>query len=232
HLQLGADIPAHVDIGYIDGQYLKCSAGIKAFFEYCPGYQVRILEHVFMRLGTADGGYDALAHPGYDSCFACTSYEPFEVRPDSDTRLDEQFYTVLRHCRYVRRFDHLGVDTHFHGFQYIPACKIDGGGPGERKIHVGPVGGDQGIYHLVHVPACQVVRFQLFDADIKPGFPRLYQRQYDLAGDYSPEPHPDKGEYAYAHTGCKCRYPEPDRDKVEKDHQENDDYEYDSYRYQ
>src|SRR5699024_3883910 len=111
---------------------------------------------------------------------------------------------------------------HLNGFQHVPARQVDGGGPFKFQVDVGPLGGDQGVDHPVHVAACQVMGLQLVDGQIDAGFGGLNQGHNDLGGDYPPQAHTNQGADAYVDVGRHGRDPQRHRDKAEKQGQQND----------
>jgi hypothetical protein len=65
-LQFRADIVADIHIGNVDREDLEGRAGVEALFENLLGDSVRVFQHLFVRVGRADGGDDAFADAGDD----------------------------------------------------------------------------------------------------------------------------------------------------------------------
>ena len=77
---------------------------------------------------------------------------------------------------------------------------------------------NEGIHHLVHIPACQIMRFQLVDGHIQSRLVRLDERQDDLPRRNAAHAHSHKCHDAHMDIGRHRGNPKPHRNKVQEHH--------------
>ena len=113
HLQARPYVPAHVDVGNIDGQDLKRRAVVEALVKHSARDHVRVFQDSLVALGRAHSGHYALAHSRDDRSFAGPSDQPVDIGAHCDTRLglelDARAAGHIRHERSHRVADERGV---------------------------------------------------------------------------------------------------------------------------
>ena len=125
-------------------------------------------------------GYNAFADTRNNRCFAGTAYQAVNVGAHGYACLYLQLNAVLGNSAYYRSFDNLGVNAHLHSLQHITACQVNGTATLKAQLNLRSVGSNQSINNAVYVTACQIMRLQLVNINIKACLIRLNQRQHNL----------------------------------------------------
>ena len=83
------------------------------------------------------------------------------------------------------------------------------------------VSGDEGIHHLVHIAASQIMSLQLIDIHIKPRLVGLDERQDNLGGRHPAHAHAHHGDDAHPHICRHSGNPQSDRHEVQENRCKN-----------
>ena len=224
HLELGADVLAHVDVGDVDGEDFEGGAAVEALGEDEFGDAVGVLEHLLVAGGAADGGDDAFAHAGEDGLLAGAADELLDVGAHGDTGFGDELDAVLGHGGHGGRVDDLGVDGGLHGLQHVAAGEVDGRGGLEVEVHVGLVGADEGVDHGGHMAAGQVVGLEVVLLDLQAGLGGRNHVVDNHRGRHFAEAHEDELHKVDVHAGDDGLEPDAYGHQIEEDDHRDDDH--------
>jgi hypothetical protein len=93
----------------------------------------------------SNGGDDPFADPGKDGFFAGPAHESFDIGANRHPGEGFELDAVFGHGRNQWGFNDFGVNAHLHGFQHIPAGKIDGRRTVEVEFDIGFICRNQGL---------------------------------------------------------------------------------------
>ena len=126
----------------------------------------------------------------------------------------------------IGTIDHLGIDAGAHGVDHVAAGQVDGRGPVEVQVDVGPMGGDDRLDHVGHAAAGQIVGLQPPGADARVRLladARLHR--HDLSLHDGPHVHPAKAhadQAQQADIGVGHVRPKPDAPIIQHDRRHDD----------
>ena len=142
-----------------------------------------------MGFGRTHGGYDTFTDSCQDSGFSGAAHQAFQIGSHGNSGLNQKLDTILRHRRYIGGFDYLGIYAHLYCFQNVTARQVDGSRFFKGKLDSRSFRCYQGIDHIIHISACQIVRFQLIYSQVQACLPRFDKRNDDTGRNHTPQLH-------------------------------------------
>ena len=212
--QSSTNVTTYVYVRNINGQNLKGSTSVQAFFQYSLRNIIRVLQNVSMFFGRTYISYDTFANAGDNGSFACTANQSVDISTHGNTSLNFKFDTVLCHSRYNGSFDNFRVNAHLHCFQNVTTCKVNSTATFKVQINACSMSCNQSINYTINITTCKIVCFKLVNIYVQASLVSFNKGQYDLSSRHATQAHTNQINNAHAHTSSNSRNPQAHRYEI------------------